>query len=467
MTDATGNPVTGLHREDFTVLEDGRAQAVSAFAEGDFPLSVALAIDRSFSMARTRQLPTAVERARGRFSANCARRTSRWSSRSGRRSRSWRRCRPIARRSRAPVGRPEAVGHDRAARRDHPSIDAIQSAKGRRALVLLSDGNDRYSKASAADALDRARRSDVMVYPVAIGETRPPLFAELAALTGGRSFQPRGCRRSSNTACARSPASCAISICSATRRRGRSSRGRAVAHHHRPRERSRRRRPRARRLFGEVERNRSRCAVRAVDPSRRAARSATSQTISAEFHRPEQPPLQAAVGLAAGDEIDHHLADRRRSAPARRSAASEARTEEARLEARRAAQLVVQLVADALAVRRARAIDERSAAARAMPDRSAKKIPSRVIGSTRPAASPSSIQPSPDGCSRQSRTRSAREWATRSGGGDGRAPARSDRATRRSPACISSAVVSSACAQSRQRGARHEETTRDIRAAGR
>jgi hypothetical protein len=71
------------------------------------------------------------------------------------------------------------------------SIDAIQAAKGRRALVLLSDGNDRYSKASASAALERARRSDVMIYPVAIGARRPPLFAELATLTGGRSFQPR------------------------------------------------------------------------------------------------------------------------------------------------------------------------------------------------------------------------------------------------------------------------------------
>jgi Ca-activated chloride channel family protein len=71
------------------------------------------------------------------------------------------------------------------------SIDAIQASKGRRALVLLSDGSDRYSKAPASAALDRARRSDVMIYPVAFGRQRPTLFAELAALTGGRSFQPR------------------------------------------------------------------------------------------------------------------------------------------------------------------------------------------------------------------------------------------------------------------------------------
>ena len=29
-----------------------------------------------------------------------------------------------------------------------------------------------------------------MIYPVVLGKTRPPLFAELATLTGGRSFQP-------------------------------------------------------------------------------------------------------------------------------------------------------------------------------------------------------------------------------------------------------------------------------------
>src|SRR5438128_1462623 len=71
------------------------------------------------------------------------------------------------------------------------SIDAIQAAKGRRALVLLSDGTDRYSTATAAEALDRARRSDVMVYPITLGRDRPPLFAQLASLTGGRSFQPK------------------------------------------------------------------------------------------------------------------------------------------------------------------------------------------------------------------------------------------------------------------------------------
>jgi Ca-activated chloride channel homolog len=189
VTDRAGNPVTGLTREDFTVLEDGRPQAVSAFAEGDFPLSVALAVDRSFSMG-AKQLPTAISAARTFLGE----------------------LRPQDQSMLVGIGSEIEVLTPLSA--DRPaqmralsalkpwgttglhdaiieSIDAIQAAKGRRALVLLSDGSDRYSKAAAADALDRARRSDVMVYPVALGRNRPALFAQLASLTGGRSFQPK------------------------------------------------------------------------------------------------------------------------------------------------------------------------------------------------------------------------------------------------------------------------------------
>lgn len=75
------------------------------------------------------------------------------------------------------------------------AIDALQPAKGRRALVILSDGDDRYSNAAVADVLARARRADVMVYPVALGRTLPPLFNQIATLTGGRAFHQRSTRQ--------------------------------------------------------------------------------------------------------------------------------------------------------------------------------------------------------------------------------------------------------------------------------
>ena len=188
VVDRSGAPVAGLTRGDFTMLEDGRAQTISTFAEADFPLSVALALDRSFSMKA--QLPGAISASRTFLGE----------------------LRPVDQSMLVAIGSEvetlARLSADRQAQMRAldgvepwgttglhdaiiASIDAIQSAAGRRALVLLSDGNDRYSNATEQDALDRARRSDVMVYPVALGRTRPPLFAELSTLTGGRSFQPR------------------------------------------------------------------------------------------------------------------------------------------------------------------------------------------------------------------------------------------------------------------------------------
>ena len=198
VTDRSGRAMTGLTRDAFTVLEDNQPQAIATFSEGDFPLSVAIAIDRSFSMKGT-ELASARAGAQAFLEA----------------------LRPddqamviaigsevetVAPLSTDRPGQTDAIGrlqpwgttelHDAII----GSIDAIQSARGRRALLLLSDGSDRYSTATAQDAIERARRSDVMVYPFALGSTRPPLFAELAALTGGRSFFPRDLRQVTDSA---------------------------------------------------------------------------------------------------------------------------------------------------------------------------------------------------------------------------------------------------------------------------
>ena len=50
VTDQRGEPVSGLAASDFHVLEDGMPQTISTFAAGEFPLAVAVGIDRSFSM---------------------------------------------------------------------------------------------------------------------------------------------------------------------------------------------------------------------------------------------------------------------------------------------------------------------------------------------------------------------------------------------------------------------------------
>ncbi len=178
--------MTNLRKADFTVSEDGVPQTITTFASGDFPLAVALAIDRSSSMAGER---LALARTAARRFLQQLRPTDR--------------AMLIAVASDIEIAAP--LSTDRRPALDaldrlqpwsttalHDAIIAsvgmIQPAGGRRALILLSDGVDRYSHATASDALEAARRADVLIYPIAIGATRPPLFPEIAALTGGQSF---------------------------------------------------------------------------------------------------------------------------------------------------------------------------------------------------------------------------------------------------------------------------------------
>jgi VWFA-related protein len=189
VTDPRGRPIRDLGREDFTLYEDGIAQTITAFVHGEFPASVALAIDRSFSMKGT---PLTMARTAGRVFVGTLKPHDRVMliSISG----DVEVLAPLSA-DRAPVLRAlEALDpwsttalHDALIR----SLDLLEGETGRRAIVVLSDGVDRYSTTRDVDVLGRARRSDVLVYPIAIGPERPPLFAELAQLTGGRSFHLR------------------------------------------------------------------------------------------------------------------------------------------------------------------------------------------------------------------------------------------------------------------------------------
>jgi len=192
VSDDKGRPVEGLTAADFFVTEDGVGQQITVFAEGDFPLAAAIAVDASFSMAGER---LAVAKSAARLFLGALQPADQ--------------AMLLAIVGTADVIAP--LSTDRAAQfraldglsawgttsLHDAVIDAIgelQPAAGRRALVLLSDGDDRYSEASAEDVLALARRSDVMIYPVALGRAMPALFSDLAELTGGRAYHQRDAR---------------------------------------------------------------------------------------------------------------------------------------------------------------------------------------------------------------------------------------------------------------------------------
>lgn len=189
VVDANGAPVTGLTRGDFTVRENGAAQDIAVFAAGRAPLALALAIDRSFSVAGPRLgvLKTAAARLLDRLQPDAQ---------------------VLLLGIGSQVDELAPLGADRAAQTRaltaldafgstslHDAIvmavDRIQAGQGRRALVLLSDGVDRYSQASAADVLAHVRTRDVLIFPAAIGRDATPLFRDIADATGGRALGAR------------------------------------------------------------------------------------------------------------------------------------------------------------------------------------------------------------------------------------------------------------------------------------
>jgi Ca-activated chloride channel family protein len=192
VTDERGEPVTGLTREDFHVVEDGQPQTVSTFAAGDFPLSVAVGLDRSFSMSGE---PLALVKSAARIFLGELRPRDEAALIAIGSTVDVIASLSVDRESQyAALAGLDAFGttglYDAVVR----AIELTQPGKGRRALVLLSDGRDRYSTATADDALATARHSDVMIYPIAIGRERPEAFASLATLTGGRSVHVRDAR---------------------------------------------------------------------------------------------------------------------------------------------------------------------------------------------------------------------------------------------------------------------------------
>lgn len=199
VTDRSGEPVARLTAADFAVSEDGAPQTITAFAAGEFPLAVALGLDRSFSMADASNRLGVAKSAARTFVGALRKSDQVMVIAIGGENNVVAPLSTDHAAALAAIDRLDAWGTTPLYDAARSALDRIQSASGRRALVLLSDGTDRYSDTRAADLVDQARRRDVLIYPVALGAARPPVFAELAAATGGRSFHAREPRDLSST----------------------------------------------------------------------------------------------------------------------------------------------------------------------------------------------------------------------------------------------------------------------------
>jgi Ca-activated chloride channel family protein len=204
VTDAQSRYVTNLAQRDFAVYEDGVRQELSLFTQEDLPISLSLMMDTSASMdEKIRQAQSAATRfvrtLRPQDSAEV-----------------------IQFNDRATVLQDFTADHDllegaiKKTRAAGPTAlhNALyialkdlekQKTKGRlrrRAIVLLSDGEDTASLVSDDQVLDLARKTEINIYPIALRSERVQdrerqafsqaehLMTALAHESGGQVFFP-------------------------------------------------------------------------------------------------------------------------------------------------------------------------------------------------------------------------------------------------------------------------------------
>lgn len=163
VTDADGAPVGGLTQQDFQLSEDGRPQKISYFErDTDMPLSIVLAIDTSGSTRK--DLPLEKMAARDFVSAllRPADQMDLMDFNSG--------VREVVPFTNNAKRIEEGLNH-----MDYGPATALYDAvylasqslaphQGRKVLVLISDGDNTESDVDYNQALEEARRGDVMVY---------------------------------------------------------------------------------------------------------------------------------------------------------------------------------------------------------------------------------------------------------------------------------------------------------------
>jgi Ca-activated chloride channel family protein len=197
--DRGGRYVTGLDRDAFTVIDEGKPQTLSMFSADAVPASVGLLIDNSNSMRpnRERVIVSAAEfvkhsHPKDQFFVLTFNEEVR---------RAWG---PSITGETDPGRFASAMSSAIVARGMTAIYDAIleglQRVAGgmhsRQVLIAVSDGDDNASKASRDELLKQVPQSDATIYTIALidpltREGNPQLLGRLARATGGESYRPR------------------------------------------------------------------------------------------------------------------------------------------------------------------------------------------------------------------------------------------------------------------------------------
>ena len=202
VTTVTGSPVTNLKKENFALYEDGVPQTITQFAQDDAPVSVGVLLDTSGSMKNKMAKVSAAATEFFRF-ANPEDEffliefngrpklkvpfTQEWLE--------------ISR----EIDRARPFGLTALVDALHLALGQMKRARNpRKALVILSDGGDNFSRRNLRQLRDSLLESDLQVYALGIFDSAPGkrttteerngprLLSQVALETGGRQFPVLG-----------------------------------------------------------------------------------------------------------------------------------------------------------------------------------------------------------------------------------------------------------------------------------
>jgi VWFA-related protein len=191
VTDGGGRVVTGLEKEHFTLFEDNTPQEITHFAAEDAPASIGIVFDASDSMTpKMRKAREAVNTLLDNANPDDEFMLIRFSSEA-------RVVVPLTNQIdevRREMGTLRIGGTTALLDGVRLAMDEMEHARyTRKAIIVISDGEDNASHWKVADLKAAVRERDILIYTIGITDSDarvgPALLNSIASQTGGRFFE--------------------------------------------------------------------------------------------------------------------------------------------------------------------------------------------------------------------------------------------------------------------------------------